>query len=564
MQNRFSPYTVSPFSEVYFAVCKGISTPRALTAWLLYQSGEHEQLAGLDIQPVHYCSEATFKADYAVTEYLKKYTGLNTGLDLREVALGKFNQSELRCSSWNKLIKSGVPLKGGADSTILSAKRKIASLLGPFHYGKVIDGCRWGPGATASLAAAEATLDNKILERELSVTLHALPFFKAVMSSDIHWLRARGIPADGPTSLVSNEFKIVEGGRLAVVPKNAKTDRTILVEPTGNLFLQFGVGSFIRARLRTVGIDLNSQDLNRGLAGQGYATIDLKAASDTVYRELVYQLLPLDWAFYLDCIRSKRFTRNGQDYTELQKFSSMGNGFTFELESMIFWAIARSVLDSQAVCDCVSVFGDDIVVPVGSALEVCNQLEAVGFELNHDKTFIEGPFRESCGSHWWEGRDVTPVYQKEMVTNKAEFIRCYNRLIRLSLRLGKPGFRDSRLHSAVSAHLRLARKGWTDCAQPDSNGPDDGLLVFASDPPELQRAASRQWRQRPKLRKAQHEALLAYTLRFNAFTGNESRGVCDWVFTLPHDGHVSVRSGGAYCYGRRRRSLWSMSDATWD
>jgi hypothetical protein len=512
---------------------------------------------------MHYCSADLFSPDYAVTSYLSKYKGLNTGLDLRQVAIGKFSQSEDRCAFLNRRITEGRPIPG-ADAAILAAKRKISTLLGPFHYGKVLDHCRWGPGATASISAREATVDNKVLEPALSVTLHALPFFKAVMTCDTHWLRARGIAADGPTSVLNQEFQVVEGGRLTVVPKNAKTDRTILVEPTGNLFLQFGVGGFIRQRLKTVGVDLNSQELNQRLAREGLATIDLKAASDSVYRELVYQLLPLDWAHYMDCIRSKRYSIDKGPFMQLHKFSSMGNGFTFELESLIFWALAKSVMDEEDVRGCVSVFGDDIVVPVSIAPRVCAVLEAVGFELNREKTFIEGPFRESCGSHWFGTRDVTPVYQKELTEEKHEFTRAFNRLVRLARRLGPDGnARDSRVRNSLRTMIRTAPRGYLDFAQPDVNGPDDGLLVFESDPFWLKKAASQRLIQLPKHRVGDEPALLAITLRFGCFTDNQPRGVQEWIYSLPYRGRVSIRGGGAYAVRRRPRSFWTMSDAPW-
>lgn len=553
-------------SEVFFALCKSIDSARSLAAWILFREGEFLQLVGLKIRPDDYDNSDAFAADYLITEYLSKYKGFEV-VDTEAEALKRFSASEELCRKNNRRILDGAPLPSGADALILRATRKIHRLLGDFSYSKVIAGCRWGPGATSSIAARNATVDNKILERELCVTLHALPYFKAVFSDDIHWLRARGFgEVDGPTCALSKEFRVVGGGKLSVVPKNAKTGRTILVEPTCNLFLQFGVGHYIRRQLLKVGIDLNSQDRNRFLAKSGYATIDMKAASDTVYRELVYQLLPFDWALYLDRIRSKSYTLDGKVYRNLEKFSSMGNGFTFELESLLFWAIARSAMDNSDECGAISVFGDDIVVPVGSGKTVVTALEALGFEVNPDKTFLQGCFRESCGGHYWLSEDVTPIYQKEVPQTHQEVIRLFNRLVRLSLRWGARlngglSCRDSRLRNAARAALRFC--GPSVEAQPELDRGDDGFLVFQDDPPWLLKAVNRRFVQLPKRRRASPEALLAYTLRFGPFTGSQDRkGVMDWVFTLPFYEHVSVRSGGAYV-SKRRPYPGYLSDAPW-
>jgi hypothetical protein len=55
------------------------------------------------------------------------------------------------------------------------------------------------------------------------------------------------------------------------------------------------------------------------------------------------------------------------------------------------------------------VYGDDIVVRKSIAREVITLLAKVGFKTNARKTFVEGPFRESCGSNWYKGEDVTPM-----------------------------------------------------------------------------------------------------------------------------------------------------------
>jgi hypothetical protein len=280
---------------------------------------------------------------------------------------------------------------------------------------------------------------------------------------------------EGPYSVLKNVFSYVDGGRYETVPKSAKTDRSIIVEPRGNMFLQKGVGNFIRKRLGRSGCDLNDQSTNQKLAAFAYdfklATIDLEAASDSISYELVHLLLPVDWANYLSDLRSGSVLIDGK-YRRLEKFSSMGNGFTFELESLIFFALSESVVESVSPGLFSSVYGDDIIVPQECVPLLSIVFETLGFRVNTDKTFVEGNFFESCGRHYFQGRDVTPVYQKESL-DEIEAIRCGNRLTRAVSRLDPLGIDPS---SAVHCLRRLFTL-YKECLVPSFAQRDDGWLV---------------------------------------------------------------------------------------
>jgi len=238
-------------------------------------------------------------------------------------------------------------------------------------------------------------------------------------------------------------FKIVPGNKLDYVPKNYKSDRTIAKEPSMNMFIQKGFGSVIRKRLKRKGINLNDQSTNQFLAGLGsvtgsLATIDLSMASDCVSVELVRFLLPRDWFDGLDACRSKSGVDESGRIVTYQKFSSMGNGFTFELESLIFWAIVSSVCDIRYTGigrESISVYGDDIICPSAAARDVLRVLAVCGFEANLDKTFYEGPFRESCGKHYHNGHDVTPFYWKKSINDLHSLVVLHNRVRDCVLRL---------------------------------------------------------------------------------------------------------------------------------
>jgi hypothetical protein len=243
---------------------------------------------------------------------------------------------------------------------------------------------------------------------------------------------------EGAFTLLPHAFKIVRGSRFLTVPKSAKTDRCIAAEPTGNGFLQQGVHSYMRRRLKRFGIDLDDQSINQQKAQDAFfcelSTLDLSAASDTIARELVYHLLPLDWALFLDSLRSPETLVKGE-WIRTEKFASMGNAFCFELETLIFWALASSVDTVSGSVDGVTVYGDDIIVERKNFESTVEILETCGFTINKKKSFKDGNFFESCGKHFHCGREVTPIYQKEVVRHPSELIRCHNRIFRLAVRL---------------------------------------------------------------------------------------------------------------------------------
>jgi hypothetical protein len=179
------------------------------------------------------------------------------------------------------------------------------------------------------------------------------------------------------------------------------------VEPTINSWFQQGIGRMIRSRLkRRVGVDLDDQSTNQRLAWLGsisndLATVDLSSASDLISRKLVEDLLPRDWFFWLDITRSHRVLID-DSWVELEKFSSMGNGFTFDLESLIFYALSWAVTTVEGYNTFwVNVFGDDIIIPAGVKELFLKTFDSLGFRVNENKSYFEGPFRESCGKDFY-------------------------------------------------------------------------------------------------------------------------------------------------------------------
>lgn len=438
--------------RAYFALCKSSDTPVSLGCWLRYKHAEFAQLASMEIDARNYTCAYDFDKDYTVVSYLAKYKGFDFDVDTKAEALQRFNAAEAQCAKTNERIYTRSV--GSVDSTVGAvisiAQRKIAACLGKLTC-QALEMCRWGPGATTTVRGRYVLAD-KIGEYPICVSSSARPYLRMVLDEDYHLYNACGGDADGPCSFVDSAFRVIRGSRITTVPKNALTDRTIGIEPTGNIFLQLGVGSLIRRKLRAVGVDLNDQTVNQNLAKQGSidgktATVDLSSASDTIACATVLDLLPLEWVDYLDKLRSKHYCLEGV-WHEYEKFSAMGNGFTFELESLIFWGLTSAISEYNESEFRPNVYGDDIVIAVRDIPLLRAVFEYYGFTLNDRKSHWDSQFRESCGKHWYAGVDVSPIYQKEVPYGYPEVLRACNRLRRLALRRGEGDFCDARFRSA--------------------------------------------------------------------------------------------------------------------
>jgi len=407
-----------------------LGSPRALHVWMLYKAGQHRDLIQLKFDPSLY--ELVFnrtgihelRSDYAATKFFSKCKNLKTLIDKKEVALAAAREAEVHCLETNEALielNSGRRVNDKLNTALFRASQIISRILGecPASFEDVA----FSKGRTTSAYGDEKSRVHKYTSR-LDVYPQSLALAVKLVSDSPHWGQA-AIDAAGPCSVTARSFELVRGNVMTVVPKNAKTDRVICYESHCNIRLQLAVGSYMRERLLKNGINLNDQSVNQrrarlGSKFGGLATLDLKAASDTVSCELVWSLLPYDWAAVLDSRRAHYTQWPDGEWRKNQKFSSMGNGFTFELESLIFYALCSAVTHN------VSVYGDDIIVPTESVEEVINLLNECGFQVNTEKSYFSGYFRESCGSDCVCGVDVTPVYLRSIPHRRMEVVKLHN------------------------------------------------------------------------------------------------------------------------------------------
>lgn len=352
-----------------------------------------------------------FRWTYLISEVLSKYPRNTVSPEERaEAAIKKLMESEVSCARINQKGYDNRTPKSLSAAVLAYATWIIGSILGSFSFD-IFANSKFTSGATTSRPRKRGDAWFKYHPTwPVYVTPRCINFGKAIIKCTPIW-----------NASLETEPKISMGNRVSTVPKRTEIDRCIAVEPDLNMYLQTSVGGYIRGRLKKFGCDLNDQTINQRLAYEGslygnYATIDLASASDSISCRLVWDLLPPKWHEILDRLRSPHGHLPNGNICCWEKFSSMGNGFTFELESLIFYALTKSVLK---VLDCpnstFSVYGDDIVVSVEAASLLIDVLHDVGFETNEDKTFIEGPFRESCGKHYHNGNDVTPFYIRKPI-----------------------------------------------------------------------------------------------------------------------------------------------------
>jgi hypothetical protein len=366
--------------------------------------------------------------------YFSKDATLECGLDKEEVARIKFDEAEDLCYSTNQIFKSiargEFSFSSRVESVLFTATRKIAMILGDVPSLEDL-GIHFGPGATTQIPRSKASPRAK-LGAEMACSEDLLPGVARLLAEMPGWAanaamrrpnllggsrgRYERFPARDCPELESLKVDtVIHRGNLAFVPKDAKTYRTISVEPSLNTVAQLGVGGYMAQRLRIEGVDIRDQGPNQALALRGsiygdVATADLSSASDTIATELVAALLPLDWFFFLKGFRTSVVKDSSGNEVRLQKFSSMGNGFTFPLETLIFYSLAKACAEVENEDGPVRAYGDDIVVPTAVYPLLSEVLTACGFVLNRTKSYSSGPFRESCGKDYFSGINIRPVY----------------------------------------------------------------------------------------------------------------------------------------------------------
>lgn len=362
--------------------------------------------------------------------FFQKLEDLDIGVDKVSVAKKSFYASEGECLRTNSILdkvsEGSFCFPKDVQRVISLAERKIASVLGEVPSISSLD-YLFGPGATTSVQKRNACARTK-LSAVPSCSSNMIPLLPVLLEE----LQAYCALHDStPTLEVEGKESYtvpveIHHGRIAFVPKNAKTYRSVMTEPTLNALVQSGIGRLLNSKLKRVGLDLRDQTQNQWLACIGsltgdLATLDLSGASDSLSSGLVAQLLPYEWYALLSLCRTPTVRIDGK-VLRLHKFCSMGNGFTFPLQTLIFWALAKASCELSGVYSHVNVYGDDIIIDVQAVPLFKSVLNCTGFKLNDSKSFWSGPFRESCGKDYFSGFDIRPFYAKKRLSGRLLFL----------------------------------------------------------------------------------------------------------------------------------------------
>lgn len=335
-------------------------------------------------------------------------------------------------------------------------------------------------GSGANIGARETDFYSKLAISKLTMT-----------RPDLHMLYVNSIAYHpGWSGLESTRHlamgeTVVLGNKLSFVPKTSEISRTICTEPILNMLFQKGIASILESRLRQVfSIDLSIQpDFNVMLAQLGsvtgkFGTIDLSSASDSISTSMVRHFMPRDFVSWLELTRSPCTVLPDGSVVDLQMISSMGNAFTFPLQTAIFACLVKAVyrvLDIKLQRPLsgtlrqkynFAVFGDDIIVEERAYDLLCDMLAIIGFRVNLNKSFNSGLFRESCGSDFQSGHNVRGVYIKTL-RDACDYYSAINRLNHWSARhmvplprsvaflLGKVDFRPIPKHESDDSGIKV-------------------------------------------------------------------------------------------------------------
>lgn len=357
--------------------------------------------------------------------FYKKYLkGFNE--ETRARAYAKFLAINSRCQEWS------LHLRNSREEALYGEfRRAIYEFFTPDGFdllddeSDALDYGRCGPGA--SIGARGNDTYSKLFASPLTCTSLSLYHrYRRYVNRYPEWFSAELLRASRHGSA-----SVVVGNRLSFVPKDDKISRSICVEPSLNMFFQLGIGVILERRLKQFyGVDLSDQpEKNRKLArlgslGWGQVTIDLSSASDSISLKMLEAVLPRGIYKILCRVRSPHTSYDGNQH-ELYMVSTMGNGFTFPLQTALFSCVVRAaarindynIVDPRGDhCGNWGVFGDDIICNRKIAGDVLRLLDILGFTVNPDKTFVEGPFRESCGADFFKGIDIRGVYVKRLTT----------------------------------------------------------------------------------------------------------------------------------------------------
>lgn len=393
------------------------------------------RLSSNTIDQFNFCSQ--------MSALFKKNTDFEDKAICTDAARSSFERAERLCRITNRRLdwfyRHPERMPDDLRAKILVAERFISNVLGDTgdFLRRIPESIKITSGATSDQPREKSRPYMKI-RKTYACTPRCEPYVRSLVK----------FHTGGEPKIVHNQ-----ASRVTLVPKTSLTYRTIACEPIGNLPFQLAVDRHLKENLKRIsGIDLRDQTTNQKMARIGsldgsLCTIDLTMASDTLSYNTVAMLLPSDWLRLLDDLRTPCY-KGCFGTGRFSKYSSMGNGFTFSLETLIFASFCEAVGSKTY-----SVYGDDIILESSLYDEIVALLRWFGFVPNLQKSFSTGPFRESCGKDYYHGVDIRPFYLKGSPGNAYDMCHFINGIVGVALPEGKLWSRMKRLVKTERLHI---------------------------------------------------------------------------------------------------------------
>jgi hypothetical protein len=326
------------------------------------------------------------------------------------------------------------------DIDISSLRVIIKELIGPLRIDHLLP--KFGPGFVSERSIRDIydKLDNLYMDTKLDYAFNRQRHF---------WSGKEGF---GSHQTEKHSRRSGRVSRLKFVPKDISKSRSICMEPNSYMYYQQAVLRWVRSSIdhspisRFVHLDDQTYNQKAAIHGSQYLscdTIDLSSASDSVHIDLVRNVFPRDWLFYMLSTRTNQVELPDGSIRIVKKFAPMGSALCFPTQCIIFTAVCiyayiactngkttgSSTVEVYDVAKLLNsiythlsdstpfrerfeppvVYGDDLIVDSRVTDEVISVLQRLGFSVNVSKSFTGSQsFRESCGVFAFEGEDVTP------------------------------------------------------------------------------------------------------------------------------------------------------------
>jgi hypothetical protein len=346
-----------------------------------------------------------FKWQYQLETLLKRYCFANdvyTQDELKEKTIKSFIQTQERLCN--------IPIVHTiTKSMVISNARKIVkTILGSYDPSVHHSLCRFGTNAAVGIPFSKAYLDER------------MAMLISGSAGHIDWFTTDILPKDNiladcihACQTKKQHYTQCEALQLTCVPKSYKAYRGIMPNTQLGGFYSNGLGDYITERLLDAGINISNLQMKHQRwakmfsSSRTHVTADLSAASDSFTSELVNKLVPRAWYNALKLGRIQHANVGGQ-LVYMTSFMSMGIGFTFPLQTLLFYALIKAIGAITDTKGLYSVYGDDLIYPRKIHNFVVGLFPSLGFILNEDKTYAFTHFRESCGGDYYRGVDVRP------------------------------------------------------------------------------------------------------------------------------------------------------------